>query len=146
MRSVYDAIKVSPALRPINVTGTGTPGALALAIDTFGFNTALFNVSVGTSFGTAVAVTFTLDAAVYESAASGGTYTAVTDADIVQITSFNKMAQIRVEGLGTSRMRYLKLYVVPAVTPALDAKVYVTAEALLGRAFQEPVDNSDTGA
>lgn len=147
MRSLYDNVKVYNAVRPQTTSGTGTPTAASVdVIDTMGYSTGMFNVSVGTPTGTTTAVTFTLDAAVYECATSNGTFAAVSGAAITQITSTHKSAQIRVEGLGTSRLRYLKLVMTPSVTPTADAKLPISATCLLSRGYQGPVDNSATGA
>ncbi len=147
MRSVYDGVKVAKAVLPFNLTGTGTPTALRVqAVDTFGYNSLIFNVAVGTMTGTTTVTTFTLDAQVVECATSGGTYTNVSGATITQMTTFDQMAQIRVEGLGTPRARYMKIMLLGVVTPATQAQVPVSAVAILGRAFKVPVDNSSTGA
>jgi len=150
MRSLNDAVKVLNAVRPQTTTGTGTPtDASVEAIDTLGYNTALFNVAVGTATGTTTAVTLTLDAKVQECATSDGIYTDVTGATMTRITAVvgaGKVAQIPVEGLGTSRLRYLKLVITPAVAPATDARLPVSGTVLLGRAYQDPVGNSSVAA
>lgn len=149
MRSVYDAINVERAIDPISITGIGTPTASAVqVIDTFGFNSAVFEIAVGTATGTATAIT--VDAKVQESATSTGTFADVSGATMTQYTitsgtATGVHAQIRVEGLGTSRLRYLKLVVTLGGTPT-DKVVPIAAVCLLGRAFKEPVSNSSTAA
>lgn len=148
MRSLYDNVKVYSAVRPQTVYGTGTPTAASVdVIDTMGYTTGMFNVAVGTPTGTTAAITLTLDAQVYECATSNGTFTAVSGAAITQITGTHKSAQIRVEGLGTSRQRYLKLVMTPSVSPSASTIVLpIQATCLLGRGYQGPVDNSVAGA
>jgi len=151
MRSLYDSVKVLPATGPMAYTGTGTAtAAVQNAIDTKGFTTAMFVVAIGTATGTTVAVTFTLDAKIMESADGSTGWTDVSGAAITQVTTVTgspsaKTAEIQVEGLGTDRERYLKCVVTTSVTPALDARLPVAVIALLGRGYQEPVDNSATG-
>ncbi len=152
MKSVFDGVKIKQAVSVCELTGTSTPVAAKVkAIDTFGYNSALVNISIGTPYGTTNAIAFTIDAKVQECATESGTYADVSGAAIVQVadttgTAEAKNAQIRIEGLGTSRMRYLKVVITPAITPATDAKVPVSAVAVLGRAFVEPVGNSATAA
>lgn len=129
------------ALRPISLA-TGTATALqVVTIDTFGYNSGMFNVAVGTTTGTAAA--FTVVFQVQECATSGGTYTSVTTGSAT-LSAINTSAQIRVEGLGTDRQRYLKLLVTAAMVGDKEARV--SAEAILGRAFKGPVSNSNTAA
>lgn len=140
MRSVYDAVKVLAAVRPVAASAAAT----AIAIDTLGYNSAVFVVSNGAATGTPGS--YTVDAKVQECATSGGQYADVTGATITQITADNKLATIRVEGLGTSRLRYLKLIITPAMTGGTSPTALIGGTALLGRAFQNPVGNSSTGA
>lgn len=143
MRSVYDAIKFSQAVSPTNATGTPTSNA----IDTFGYNTAVFHVEIGTygpAGGTPTSVS--VAAKVQECATSNGTYTDVSGATADATTGTNKSAQIRVEGLGTSRLRYLKIAITPTFTGGTSPTVNLSCVAALGRGFKEPVDNSATPA
>jgi hypothetical protein len=143
MRSVYDAVKVATAVQPNVKTGTGTPSAnKIIAVDTFGYNSAMFNVSVGTPSGTAVTYVVTLT--VSECATSTGTYASVsglTGTVTGTTTSGVFECQVRVEGLGTSRLRYLKLTPLVTMTPNDGQTIPISAVALLGRAFKEPVGN-----
>lgn len=149
MRSVYDSICVERAVDPIAITGVGTPIASAVqTIDTFGYNSALFELAVGTCTGTATAIT--VDARVQECATSSGTFidfatgTAVaTQYTITGGTATAKHLQIRVEGLGAGRLRYMRLLVTLGGTPT-DKVVPLAAVCLLGRAYQAPVANSST--
>lgn len=147
MRSVFDGILAAKAVAPVAVNGTGgTPVAQAVfVVDTFGYNSGMFEINVGTPTGTTV--TYTIAAQVTECATSGGTYTNIASA-VGTITGFGTAlaedCQIRVEGLGTSRLRYLKLVLVCTTAPT-DKVVLVSANALLGRAFKNPQANSATG-
>lgn len=136
MRSVYDAIKSLLALSPIAADAAQN----GVAIDTQGYNSAAFVVTNGAATGSPTS--YTVDAKVQESATSGGTYADVTGATITQITADAKEAVIRVEGLGTSRKRFLRIVVTPAMTGGTTPKALIGAVANLGRAFQEPVGNT----
>lgn len=140
MRSVYDAVKALAAVRPVAASAAAT----AIAIDTLGFNSAMFVIQNGAATGTPDS--YTVDAKVQECATSGGQYADVTGATLVQITADSKTGTIRVEGLGTSRMRYLKLIITPAMTGGTSPKALISGSVLLGRAFQAPVGNSSTAA
>lgn len=147
MRSVYDAIKVVVAVDPSSVAGTGSPSAAFVnEVDTLGYNSALFEIAVGTVTGTTVS--FTVDVEIWESGTTSGTFVLVSGAT-AQITgtatTASKHAQIRVEGLGTSRLRFLKAQV-NSVTSPTDKVLPVAVIALLGRGFREPVGNSSTAA
>ncbi|MBI5071667.1 hypothetical protein HZB93_02105 [Candidatus Falkowbacteria bacterium] len=140
MRSVYDGVKALAAVRPVAADAAAT----AIAIDTLGYNSAMFVVKNGAATGTPTS--YTVDGKVQECATSGGSYADVSGAVITQITADNKSAQIRVEGLGTSRLRYLKLIITPAMTGGTSPKALISGTALLGRAYKNPVGNSATGA
>lgn len=139
MRSVYDAVKALQAVRPVAATAAAT----AIAIDTLGYNSASFVVSNGAATGTPTS--YSVDAKVQECATSGGSYVDVTGATITQIVADNKVATIRVEGLGASRLRFLKLIITPAFVGGTAPAALVSGVALLGRAFVKPVGNSSVG-
>ncbi len=145
MRSAYDGVRVLTAIRPTTVTGTGTPVAAAVkAVDTFGYNTALFDVATGSPTGTPV--TYTVQIKLQECATSTGTYTDITGA-IGTITgtttSAYLRAQVRLEGLNSGdQKRYIKVYALFTPSPNDGTVMPIAAQAILGRAFQEPVDNS----
>lgn len=111
------------------------------AIDTLGYNSATFVVSNGAATGTPSS--YTVDAKVQECATSGGSYTDVSGATITQITADGGTKVIRVEGLGTSRQRYLKIVVTPALTGGTSPKALIGATVNLGRAYNEPVGNTN---
>ena len=140
MRSVYDGVLAKQAVRPVAASAAAT----AIAIDTLGYNSAMFVVENGAATGTPTS--YTVDAKVQECDTSGGTYADVTGATITQITADNKTASIRVEGLGTSRKRYLKLIITPAMTGGTSPAALVSGIALLGRGYVKPAGNSSTGA
>lgn len=131
------------AVRPTTITGTGTPIAAAVAeIDTFGYNSAMIDVATGSPTGTAITYVVTLQ--VTECATSGGTFTNVSGATGTvtgTTTSATLRAQIRVEGLGTSRLRYLKITPTVTMTPDSGSVIPIQATALLVNAFKKPVGN-----
>lgn len=129
MRSVYDAIKALFTFRPAAVTAT----ANGTAVDTFGYNSAAVALEVGAVTGT----TPTLDVKLQESDTSGGTYTDISGATFTQVTASNSSQIIRVEGLGTSRKRFLRaVATIAGTTPSFT----FGCEILLGRAYSEPVN------
>lgn len=146
MRSVYDSIKVAKAVSPARITGTGTPTAAFVSeVDTFGYNSALFNIAVGTSTGTAAS--FVVSIQIQESATSGGTFTNISGATGTitgTTTAAHLQAQVRVEGLGTGRQRYLKVTPTVTRTPNDGTTLDISAVCLLGRAFKNPPDNAAT--
>ncbi len=147
MRSVFDGIKPVVAINPFSITATGTPlAARVFAVDTFGYNSCMFEVMTGTPGGTAASVTVALQ--VTESATSTGTYTNVSGATgtiaAYTGTASAKHLQIRVEDLGTTRLRYLKLVLTVTATPSDGQTTPVAAVALLGNAFRKPVVNAAT--
>ncbi len=147
MRSVYDNIVFKKAIAASAVTGAaGSPAtAQVFVVDTYGYNTGAFEVMCGTPTGTTV--TFTVSASVTECATSDGSYTAVSGATGT-VTGFGtalaEHCQIRVEGLGTSRQRYLKLSVVATTAPT-DKTIPVFAVCALGRGYKAPGSNAATG-
>ena len=129
MRSVYDAIKALFTIRPVTATATQTGSD----VDTKGYNSAAVVLEVGTVSGT----TPTLDVKVQECATSGGTYTDISGATFTQVTATDNSQILRIEGLGTSRQRYLKVVgTIAGTSPSFAFGV----EILLGRAFREPVN------
>ena len=140
MRSVYDAIKVVKGIAPI---AQAASEVLSAAIDTSGYNSALVEVETGAATG--APDSYSVACKVTECATSGGQYADV-DGATATLAADGKHAQIRVEGLGTSRKRYLKISLTPAFVGGTTPKALVGATALLGRAFKEPVDNSSAAA
>lgn len=149
MRSVYDAVKFAKVVEPKNQTGTGTPVASRITVvDTWGYNSAIFGVqSSGTTTGTAISWTVTFT--VQECATSTGTFTDISGATgTVTGTALagGYIATVRVEGLGTDRLRYLRVVPLVTMTPN-DGSVLaggVSAFAALGWAYKVPVGNSAT--
>lgn len=135
MRSLRDSVLSSRALDPVSASTAQT----GIVIDTFGYNTAMFTVQNGAATGTPSS--YTVDAKIQECDTSGGTYVDVSGATITQITADSKSATVAVEGLGSSRKRYLKIVVTPALTGGTSPKALVASSVQLGRAFSNPVAN-----
>lgn len=140
MRSVYDGVKSQVAVRPIAATGAQT----SVAIDTMGYNSAMVVVENGAVTG--APTSYTVDAKVQHCATSGGSYVDISGAAITQIVADAKSAQIRLEGLGTSINRYIKVVITPAFVGGTAPAALITGKVLLGRAFKVPVGNSSTPA
>lgn len=129
MRSVYDNIKALFSLRPQAATAT-TNGS---AVDTFGYNSAAVTLEVGAVSGTSP----TLDVKIQESADGSTGWADVSGATFTQVTAANNSQIIRVEGLGTSRKRYLRaVATIAGTSPSFTLAV----ELLLGRAFKAPTN------
>ncbi len=138
MRSVFDAVKSIVALAPV-AASTVQDGVV---IDTFGFNTATFVVSNGAVTGSPSS--YTVDAKLQEGSQPNlSDAVDVAGATITEITGDNATKVIRVEGLGTSRKRYLRVVVTPALTGGTTPMALISAIANLGRAYSEPVGNTN---
>jgi hypothetical protein len=140
MRSVYDGVKAALGIAPI---AQGNTEKLSAAIDTLGYNNAFIEVQTGAATGTPTS--YSVACKVTECATSGGTYTDVSGATAT-LAADGKHAQIRLEGFGTSRLRFLKISLTPSFVAGTAPKALISAVALLGSAFDEPVDNSQTAA
>ncbi|GIW70326.1 MAG: hypothetical protein KatS3mg101_1073 [Patescibacteria group bacterium] len=128
MRSVYDAIKALVTLRPQAITAN----ANGISVDTQGYNSAAVILEVGAVSGTNP----TLDVKLQESA-DGSTWADISGATFAQVTAANNSQILRVEGLGTSRKRYIRaVATVGGTSPSFNT----ACEVLLGRAYKEPVN------
>ena len=138
MRSVFDQVKHVAAVAPIAASAVQT----SAAIDTKGYGVGMVIVQNGAATGTPSS--YTVDAKVQHCATSGGSYTDVSGAAITQITADGKYAQIRLEGLGISVNRFIKVLVTPAMTGGSSPKALISADVLFGQAHRQPVTNSAT--
>lgn len=129
MRSVYDAIKALFTLRPQTATSTVNGSS----VDTLGYNSAAFILEVGAVSGTSP----TLDVKIQESADGSTGWTDVSGATFTQVTAANNSQILRVEDLNNTRKRYLRAVATIAGTSPSFA---LACEALLGRAYVEPVN------
>lgn len=128
MRSVYDAVKslasLVPAVRTADANGTG--------VDTKGYNTAKLVVAAGDIDLTTGDETYTINV---EESDDDSTYAAVSGLTTT-VTADNQVKNIRIDGLGTVRKRYLRAVLdVAGTTPSIP----VSAVFELGNAFNEPV-------
>lgn len=141
MRSVFDEVLSKVSVRPQAATAGALNGG---AVDTAGFSSAMAIFENGAATGTPDS--YTVDGKIQESADGSTGWTDVTGATITQITADNKSAQVRIEGLGTSRKRYLRAVATPAFVNGTSPKALVSALIVLGRARSAPVSNSATPA
>lgn len=138
MRSVYDGILSKSALDPVAAAAGASNG---IVIDTFGYNSATFVIQNGAATGTPDS--YTVNAKLQEGALANGSDMAdVSGVTITAITADSKSAVLRVDGLGTSRKRYLRVVVTPAFVNGTSPKALISAVANLGRAFKKPVGNA----
>lgn len=129
MRSVYDAIKAVFSFRPQAATAT----ANGSNVDTKGYNSAAVVLEVGAVSGTSP----TLDVKIQESADGSAGWADVSGAVFTQVTAANSSQILRIEGLGTSRKRYLRaVATIAGTSPSFTMGV----EFLLGHAYNEPVN------
>lgn len=129
MRSVYDAIKAVFSLRPQAATTTVNGSS----VDTLGYNSAAVILEVGAVSGTSP----TLDVKIQESDNGSTGWADVSGATFTQVTASNNSQILRVEGLGTSRKRYLRsVATIAGTSPSFTLAV----EVLLGRAYSEPAN------
>lgn len=138
MRSVYDQVLAVKGVDPI---AQDDSEALSSAIDTLGFMSALIEVQTGAATGSPDS--YSVACKVTECATSNGTYADVSGATAA-LSDDGKHAQIRLEGLGTSRLRYLKISLTPDFTGGTTSKALIGATAYLGRDQQVPAGNSAT--
>lgn len=136
MRSIYDAIKNIQAVDPIAATMIHTSDA----IDTKGYNSGAVVIINGVATGSPTS--YTVDAKVQHCDTFGGTYADVAGTVITQITADSKIATIRLSGFGTTLKRYIKVLVTPALTGGTSPKALIAAVVQLGKAYKEPVGNS----
>lgn len=134
MRSVYNNIKALFSIRP----GRYTTSQNGSAVDTFGYNSAMLALEVGTVSGT----TPTLDVKVQDSADGSIGWADVSGLTLTQVTASNNSQALAIEGLnssanGVARKRYLRVVgTIAGTTPSFD----FNAEVLLGRAFRGSVN------
>ena len=140
MRSIYDNVDAADSADPSTLSGS-TP-VVGAAVDTEGYNTAMLRVrALQTSSNPSVAtITFKLQ----ECATSGGSYTDALDntgtviGGVLDVHAANADGLARIEGLGTSRKRYLKVVLTPAFTGGTSPAIVAFGEILMGRGFQRP--------
>ena len=129
MRSVYDAIKVLqslvPAVRTASANGTG--------VDTQGYNSAVAVILAGDIDLTTGDETYAFKV---QDSADNSTFADVAGATAT-VTADNDVKYIRMEGLGITYRRYVRVVATLAgTTPSWPG----SASIVLGRAFTEPVN------
>jgi len=130
MHSVFDAVKsevsLVPEVRTIDANGD--------AVDTQGYNSAKLVVSAGNIDLADADETY---AVLVEESDDNVNFTPVAGLTAA-ITADNQIKNIRIEGLGTSRKRYLRAVLdVGGTTPSIPCSAIFE----LGRAFSEPVQS-----
>jgi len=128
MRSVYDAIKsvvsLVPAVRTSSANGTG--------VDTMGYVSAKAVISAGDIDLTTGDETYSFK---IQDSADNSTFADVTGLTTT-VTADNDVKNIRIDGLGTTIRRYIRVVATLAgTTPSCP----VSAVIELGRAYTNPV-------
>ncbi len=137
MHSVYDNIKAALSLQLATYTAAQDGQDV---VDTKGFNSAKVVITAGAVDTADGNETYVFN--VQESDTGSGDWSDVTDADNVviltaPITASDTQAAIRVEGLGTSRKRYLRVHLAAGgTTPSIVCEAHFE----LGVAFSNPVE------
>ena len=130
MHSVFDAVKSEPSLVPA-VRTTGENGG---GVDTLGYNSAKLVIAAGDIDTADGDETYAVK--IEESDDNSG-FSPVAGLETA-ITADNETVNIRIEGLGTSRKRYLRAVLdVGGTTPSIPCSAIFE----LGRAFTEPVQS-----
>lgn len=129
MKSLYDAVKavvsLVPAVRTASGNGTG--------VDTQGYNTAMVVINAGDIDLTTGDETYNFKV---QDSADNSTFADITGATAV-VTADNDTKVIRVDGLGTSVDRYIRVVATLAgTTPSCPS----TATVLLGNGFNKPAN------
>lgn len=129
MRSVYDAIKavvsLIPAVRTASANGTG--------VDTLGYTSAMIVINAGDIDLTTGDETYNFKV---QDSTDNSTFADVTGATEV-VTADNQTKVIRVEGLGTSVDRYIRVVATLAgTTPSCPC----AATVLLGNGYNKPAN------
>lgn len=129
MKSVYDAVKtvasLVPAVRTADANGAG--------VDTKGYNSAKAVIVAGDIDLTNTDETYAFHV---EESSDNSTFTDVAGATGT-VTADNDVVQIRIDGLGTSRQRYLRIVLdVDGTTPSIPC----SAVFELGNAYTNPVN------
>jgi len=129
MRSVYDAIKVLsslvPAVRTASANGTG--------VDTKGYNSAMAVINAGDIDLVSTDETYAFKV---QDSADNSTFADVSGLTTT-VTADDQVKVIRIDGLGTTIRRYVRVVAtLGGTTPSWPGSAVI----LLGRAFQEPVN------
>lgn len=129
MHSVYDEIKVLASLVP----ATRTASANGTGVDTLGYQSAQAVILAGDIDTASGDETYSFKV---QESSDNSSFSDVSGATTT-VTADNDVKVIRIDGLGTSRLRYLRIVATLAgTTPSWPG----TAVFNLGRAFQNPVN------
>lgn len=129
MRSLYDGIKFVASL----VAATRTADADGTGVDTKGFNSAVAVIQAGDIDLASTDETYAFKIGESDDNSTFKDVTGLT----TTVTTDNQTKLIRIEGLGTSRKRYLRVSLdVGGTTPSIPCSAVIA----LGNAYQEPVN------
>jgi hypothetical protein len=138
MHSVYDNILSKIGIRPQSIT----VAVNGMGIDTMGFDSAMVTLEVGAVSG--APTSFTVDLKLQESD-NNTTWNDVIGTVIPTITVPNVSAQMRIDGLSTTRKRYLRVVATPVFNAGMSPSIQISAHVMLGQAYNAPVANSPIG-
>jgi len=131
MKSLYDAVKFVASL----VSATRTVDGDGAAVDTKGFNSAVAVIQAGDIDLANADETYAFK--VQEGALADSSDMADVTGLTTTVTADSQTKLIRIEGLGTTRKRYLRVVLdVGGTTPSIPCSAVIA----LGNAYQEPVN------
>lgn len=146
MRSIRDNVSVGA---PLAIFNTIPIVATSAVVDTKGYTTAMLFAMTSATGAAVSGLNGSTVAVLQESATSGGTYATANDNGgtaigfTITATTSVVAASARIEGLGVTRLRYLRFQLTsnfPAAASTPSALIHtVTAAIALGRAFNLPV-------
>lgn len=128
MRSVYDNVKSEVSLVPL----VRTASANGTGVDTMGYTSAKAVISAGATDFTSTDETYTFKV---QDSADNSTFADVSGLTTT-ITAANQIKNIRIDGLGTSVRRYIRVVATLAGTTPSNAGAAIFE---LGRAYKNPV-------
>lgn len=129
MRSVYDAIKILASLVP----ATRTASANGTGVDTLGYTSGMAVILAGDIDTASGDETYSFKV---QDSADNSTFADVTSATTT-VTADNDVKVIRLDGLGTSIRRYVRVVATLAgTTPSWPGSAVIA----LGRAYTKPVN------
>jgi hypothetical protein len=127
MRSLYDAIKVVQSLVP----ATRTASANGTGVDTFGYNTALAVINAGDIDLANADETYAFKV---QDSADNSSFADVAGLTTT-VTADNDVKKIRIDGLGTSVRRYVRVVAtLGGTTPSWPGSAVI----VLGNGFRGP--------
>ena len=149
MRSIYDNVTIKPSVGPVSRSSLDASAVPGTVVDTKGFNTGMIVLIRNSAGASSIAEYATSVATLYEGAKSDGSDMAIAldnrgSAIAAQVTTTDSqtVGLARIEGLGTTRKRYLQIRESSSWSGSNSRARVVVAEIALGRAFSNPANTT----